>query len=81
MIEPRGMNPSFREPTGCLVGYRYLSVSEARQGTREEKKTFRLSRSLFCLPAGGFSDGQVSNAEAVDALKLDPRQSQIPVPF
>lgn len=40
MIEPRGMNPSFREPAGCLARYRYLSVSEARQGTNRQKKNF-----------------------------------------
>lgn len=46
-------------------------MSDARQGTgKTKKKTFSSSRSLFCLPAGGFSDGQVSNAEAVDALEL-----------
>jgi hypothetical protein len=79
------MNPSFRRGAReftQLSGPCTFSVRKGEEMTLRKDFFFSflglLFRWLFYLPAASSPDGQVSNAEPVDALNLNVRQSRIP---
>lgn len=78
------MNPSFRRGAReftQLSGPCTFSVRKGEEMTLRKDFFFSflglLFRWLFYLPAASSPDGQVSNAEPVDALNLNVRQSRI----